>query len=178
MRAVQYRLLAAALLVAAVAIGCGGARSAAQRIDDAAALIGKSVNAGADDVKSTFGSTIRASDDEAFAASLERIAAAKPSWTSQAWNAAKTTVEVVRSEPISIAADLVCEGLERWELQQQVTGADLQAWGAQLSGLPSDDPVVRSAAETAWYSLEYHSRGDWEYIRWIRGTACLVDAIP
>ena len=170
------RVLAAVIMAAALVVGC--AKSAAQRIDEAAALIGRSVNAGADDVKSTLGTTIRASDDEALAVSLERMVAAEATWQSKAWNAAKATVQVARSEPVSVAADLVCEGLERWDEGLDVTVAELETWAVELSGLPSDDPDVATAVGTAVSSLEYHGQGDRAYIAWVRDTACLIDALP
>lgn len=178
MRFARFRLLIAALVSVTLILGCAGAKTAAQRIDDAAALIGKSVNAGADDVKSTLRSTIRPADDDAFAASLEQMVAAQPTWKSKAWSAAKATAEVVRSEPVSIAADLVCEGLERWQQLEQVYDADLESWAVQLSGRPATDPAVQSAIATARSSLVYHGQGDLAYISWIRDVACLVDAIP
>lgn len=178
MRIPKRRIVVAAMVSVAVVVGCGGAKTVAQRIDDAAILLGKSLSAGADDVKSTLRSTIRPVDDEAFAASLEQLVAAQPTWRSKAWNAAKATTEAVRSEPVSIAADLVCEGLERWEEGQQVTVADLELWAAQLSGLPANDPAVENMVETARSSLDYHGQGDLAYISWVRGVACFVDAIP
>ena len=176
----QAKLLPRLALVLTVLVvaACPAAKTAAQRIDDAAAIVGKTVGTGADDVKSTLRQTMTATSDETFAASLERMAAAKPTWTSKAWSAAKATVEVARSEPVSLAAQLVCEGLERWENGQRVSESDIELWAIQLTGLAAEDPVVQSAVDTTTFSLNYHGQGDLEYLEWVRGTACFVDAIP
>jgi len=166
------------VLSTVVVAACPPAKTALQRIDDAAVIVGKTVGAGADDVKGTLRQTMSSSSDEAFAASLERMAEAKPTWTSKAWSAAKATVEVARSEPVSLASDLICEGLERLENQQSVSNTEVQAWAAQLTGLSAADPIVQSAVDTTMYSLDYHRQGDLEYLKWVRATACFVDAIP
>lgn len=178
MRSTSLRWLILVLAVSAFAACGGGARTAAQRIDDAAAILAKTVGAGADDVKSTFRQTMPRTTDEAFAASLESMTQAKQTWTTKAWTAAKATVEIARSEPVSLAADLICEGLERWENSQSVDATDIEGWAVRLTGRSADDPIVQSAVSTTIYSLNYHGQGDFEYLRWVRATACFVDAIP
>jgi hypothetical protein len=173
-------------LSAAVLLACGtqgAVRTAAQRIDDAAAVIGRAVGVGGDEVENTLRLTLRTKTDDELAATLERFAAEQQStWKTKAWNAAKTAAgtaaEVSRNDVVSVVADVTCEGLERWEDGQDVTDLEIRRWTSSLMSLPENDPAVIAAADRAVAALNYHGQGDMNYISWVRATACFVDAIP
>jgi hypothetical protein len=174
-------ILAAAIALVVAAASCseaaGPIRTAAQRIDDAAAAIAKTLGRTPSEVKSTFRATIDAGSEEAFATSLEGIAA-KPTWTTKVWTAAKTTVALAKNDEAKFVGGLICEALDQWDNAREVTESDLRHWASQLTNLDPGSPANVRIADIAKTTLESQDKKDLAYVNWLHAVTCLIDKIP